>query len=192
MILGSAPVPAAAPSANPLKSVRNYLCQLENLDKPGAVDRLAQSGYDMLIVEPTFNIKSTRNFDARAMVKSLHDVKPGRIVLAYLNVGEAEDFRSYWGSEWHATDGKSPMPRGFSSPPTPMATTTPSWCDTGGPDGRISSSARARYWTNLWPMDSTASISIGSKPTTRMPWMTPPIAKSKRLSSAGSIPLRPQ
>ncbi|HEX4052835.1 MAG TPA: endo alpha-1,4 polygalactosaminidase [Tepidisphaeraceae bacterium] len=102
---------ADEPAESPLKSVKNFMVQLDDLDDAGAVDRLAKSGYDMLVVEPTFNIKGNGKFDAAAMVKSLHDGKPGRIVLAYLNIGEAESNRTYWREDWHvASAGESAHP----------------------------------------------------------------------------------
>jgi cysteinyl-tRNA synthetase len=129
------PARATAQAGNPLKSVRNYMCQLEDLDKPGTVDRLAQSGYDMLIVEPAFNLKSSENFDAKAMVKSLHAGKPGRIVLAYLAIGAAESFRTYWGTDWHAADGKISARPGFLLGPDP--------------DGDADTFL-VRYWRSRW------------------------------------------
>lgn len=104
---------ADEPAENSLKSVKNFMVQLDDLDDAGAVDRLARSGYDMLVVEPTFNIKGNDKFDATAMVKSLHDGKSGRIVLAYLNIGEAESNRSYWHDNWQAPSAGTPARPGF-------------------------------------------------------------------------------
>src|SRR5450755_1853003 len=110
---------ADEPAANPLKSVKTFMCQLDDLDDAGAVDRLARSGYDMLIVEPTFNIKGNEKFDAKAMVKSLHDGKPGRIVLAYVNIGEAESNRVYWHDDWHIASAGGPARPGYLLGPDP-------------------------------------------------------------------------
>jgi cysteinyl-tRNA synthetase, unknown class len=103
--------PAQEPAANPLKSVKTFMCELEGLDSPGAVKTLAESNFDMLVVEPTFLLKARANFDAKAMVQVLHQGKPGRIVLAYLNIAEAEPDRVYWESTWHGpADGEKPFP----------------------------------------------------------------------------------
>jgi cysteinyl-tRNA synthetase, unknown class len=104
---------ADEPAANPLKLVKNFMIQLDDLDDAAAVDRLAKSGYDMLVVEPTFSIKGNEKFDVKAMVKSLHDGKPGRIVLAYLNIGEAESNRSYWHDDWHVASAGTPARPGY-------------------------------------------------------------------------------
>jgi cysteinyl-tRNA synthetase len=97
----ASPAHAQPQTANPLASVKTFMCQLDGLDVPGAVRQLAQSDYDLLIVDPGFLSKDTPDFDAGGMVHALHQGKPGRIVLAYLNIGEAETDRVYWESTWH-------------------------------------------------------------------------------------------
>ena len=111
------------------------MCQLDDLDDAGAVHRLAKSGYDMLIVEPTFNIKGNEKFDAKAMVKSLHDGKPGRIVLAYLNIGEAESNRDYWHDDWNL--------------PSAGMSAHPPYLLAADPDGDATSFL-VRYWRANW------------------------------------------
>jgi cysteinyl-tRNA synthetase, unknown class len=125
------------PPAAPLKSVKTYMAQFGNLDRPGAIDRLAHSGYDMLIVDPTFNIKGTEDFDAKAMVKALHDGKPGRIVLAYMSIGEAERFRTYWGADWHVPPGTADEP------------VRPGYLLGPDPDGDEDCFV-VRYWRSRW------------------------------------------
>jgi cysteinyl-tRNA synthetase len=93
--------------------------QLDHLQNPDAVRGLASSGYDLLVIEPTFNIKGNENFNLKAMVKSLHDGKPGRLVLAYLDIGEAENTRTYWGTMWRTPGGANPGRPGFLLAPDP-------------------------------------------------------------------------
>jgi cysteinyl-tRNA synthetase len=139
---------ADEPAANSLKSVKNFMVQLDDLDDAGAVDRLAKSGYDMLVVEPTFNIKGNENFDVKAMVKTLHDGKPGRIVLAYLNIGEAESNRTYWHEDWHvASPGETPRP---------------GWLLAPDPDGDAANFL-VRYWRANWRHIFTNDNGIISK-----------------------------
>jgi cysteinyl-tRNA synthetase len=111
------------------------MIQLDDLDKPAAVEQLAKSGYDMLIVEPTFDVKGNESFDAKAMVKALHDGKPGRIVLAYLSIGEAESYRTYWKPQWHApANGQEGQPGYLLGP---------------DPDG-WNENYLVRYWRPRW------------------------------------------
>lgn len=88
----------------PLGDVRHWLCQTRGLTELGAVDALAESRYDMLVLDPTrtdWSSQETRVFDTRGMVQRLQnspasDGRHRKLVLAYLNVGYAEARRWYW------------------------------------------------------------------------------------------------
>jgi len=104
--------PGLQPTAQ-IKSVKNFMYQIEGLTDPAAVDKLAGSGYDMVIVAPTFDVKGNEKFHASSMVKALHDAKPGRLVIATLNIGQAENFRTYWTATWHGENSAGPAVPGY-------------------------------------------------------------------------------
>jgi len=110
---GSDSVPSATASeqgretsaqlAMPLERVIYWAYQLQDLSMPGAVDALANSHYDMLVLEPTRTDWSSddRYFDTKSMVTRLKgsfasDGVHRKLVLAYVDIGEAEDWRWYW------------------------------------------------------------------------------------------------
>ena len=108
------PTPDLAPTeiveAMPLSQVRYWAYQIQDLSDPGAVDKLANSHYDMLVLEPTRTDWSSddRDFDTMGMVSQLRDSKASdgihrKLVIAYIDIGEAEDWRWYWtwSQEWH-------------------------------------------------------------------------------------------
>jgi cysteinyl-tRNA synthetase len=79
---------------------------------PGAVDALVASPYDMLVLEPTRTDWSSddRYFDTKQMVQRLKNSRANdgvhrKLVLAYLDIGEAEDWRWYWdwSTDWDCT-----------------------------------------------------------------------------------------
>lgn len=77
--------------------------QIQDVAAPGAVDKLADSSYDMLVLEPTRTDWSSDDkfFDTRAMVDRLKrtygsDGVQRKLVIAYIDIGEAEDWRWYW------------------------------------------------------------------------------------------------
>ena len=87
----------------PLDQVRFWAYQLQGLSAPGAINALVNSHYDMLVLEPTRTDWSSddRTFDTRGMVawvkgSPASDGAHRKLVLAYVNVGEAEDWRWYW------------------------------------------------------------------------------------------------
>ncbi|NPV58782.1 MAG: glycoside hydrolase, end-alpha-1,4-polygalactosaminidase [Actinobacteria bacterium] len=108
--------------------VRTWAYQLQGLDEPGAVEALETSSYDMLVLEPTCTDWSggSRDFDTAGMVERLKRSPAGdgihrKLVLAYLDIGEAEDWRWYWtwSKEWETGE---PFPNdwpGFILAPDP-------------------------------------------------------------------------
>jgi len=95
-------------TAMPLTSVRTFSYVLANLAGSPEITEMAQSNYDMLIVDPTVTYNGNANFNMQAMVAQLHADHPGRVVLAYLDIGEAASFRSYWKSSWRAPAANHP------------------------------------------------------------------------------------
>ena len=86
-----------------LADVAYWAYQLQDISEPGAVDSLVGSDYDMLVLEPTRTDWSSDDklFDTRAMVARLKDSKANdgahrKLVIAYIDIGEAEDWRWYW------------------------------------------------------------------------------------------------
>lgn len=87
----------------PLPDVRFWAYQIQRISAPGAVDALANSRYDMLVIEPTRTDWSSedRDFDTRRMVENLkgtmaRDGVHRKLVIAYIDIGEAENWRWYW------------------------------------------------------------------------------------------------
>lgn len=87
----------------PLSRVKYWAYQIQKLDEPGAVEELARSHYDLLVLEPTRTDKDAdiASFDTRGMVEKLkntkaHDGLHRKLVIAYVDIGEAESWRWYW------------------------------------------------------------------------------------------------
>jgi cysteinyl-tRNA synthetase len=106
-------------TANPLKSVSTFMYQLQGLEDPASLEKLAKSPYDLLVVEPTLTLNDQNTFDAKAMVAALKAGKPGRLVIAYVDIGEAERFRTYWDKSWKPPTKKAPGSPAFLLAPDP-------------------------------------------------------------------------
>ncbi|MHC5112077.1 MAG: endo alpha-1,4 polygalactosaminidase, partial [Planctomycetota bacterium] len=96
-----------------LSRVRSWAYQIQGLENDGAIDALAASSYDLLVIEPTETDRENSDFDAAAMVdqlKSTNGATSGRrkIVVAYVDIGEAEDWRYYWRDDWSAPGEDDP------------------------------------------------------------------------------------
>lgn len=91
----------------PLAEARFWAYQIQNLDGEGAGDALEASRYDLLVLEPTRTQREDSGFETRKMVDRLKrspssDGIRRKAVLAYISIGEAEDWRWYWtwSKEW--------------------------------------------------------------------------------------------
>lgn len=85
-----------------LDGLRSWHYQLQSLD----IDRLAASTADLLVVDFSTSQgpdKAMRPLDAQDVERLRR--KPGggrRVVLAYLSIGEAEEYRYYWNASWRS------------------------------------------------------------------------------------------
>ncbi|HFQ14916.1 MAG TPA: hypothetical protein ENK41_01065, partial [Rhodobacteraceae bacterium] len=62
--------------------------------------KIASSAYDMVVIEPVFTERENTGFDITAAIGRLRQGHGKRLVLAYIDIGEAEEWRSYWRKNW--------------------------------------------------------------------------------------------
>jgi len=116
--------------------VSTWMYQIQWLDERATIDELDNTQYDMLVVEPGFNFIEDQ-YDVDYLVPSLKQKPNGdeRILLAYIDIGQAEDYRTYWESTWVA--------------PTATQTGIPDFLITIDPDG-WSGNYPVAYWDPAW------------------------------------------
>ena len=114
---------------NDLSDVRSFLYLIDPglfPDRQSFVATLASTDYDLLIIDLFWNEEQLTPTDLDALA-----LKPGgenRLVLAYLSIGEAEDYRFYWQEVWP------------SSPPAWLHAENPEW------EGNY----LVEYWDSGW------------------------------------------
>ncbi|WP_164860818.1 caspase family protein [Parasedimentitalea marina] len=119
-----------------LLNVQNWMFQLQDLDEDGAIEALAATEYDMLVIEAGYNFIDW-SYDTAQIIDRLK-VKPdgsSRLLLAYVDIGQAEDYRNYWLDDWVA--------------PTAHKRGHPDFMITIDPDG-WSGNFPVAYWDNNW------------------------------------------
>ena len=126
---------ACAQQPMALKDVKTFMIQEQGLDSRKAIIRLAESKYDLLIIDVLCTLKSGVNVDMAAMVRQLRQGHPGRIVLAYFPIAEAESERIYWSGAW-----KAPGAGHHGTPDFLLAADPEGWSDT----------YVVAYWDNRW------------------------------------------
>nr|WP_311530527.1 endo alpha-1,4 polygalactosaminidase [uncultured Ralstonia sp.] len=139
-----------------LAGVQTWMYQLQGMTTSAQIDTLNAQPYDMLVIEANNTIKGLENFNTVDMVARLHTKPDGsaRKVLAYIDIGEAEDFRTYWTSSWQAPTSTSPGtpdfiikadPDGWAGD-YPVAFWDPRWQALWlGPDGAVAQLAREGF-----------------------------------------------
>ena len=87
---------------NNIQGVSNYLCLLsdENFsDADQMLDSIAASNYDLVVIDLFFRDKMLTHQDLEKI--RLKQNGSRRVVLAYISIGSAENYRYYWQSEWN-------------------------------------------------------------------------------------------
>ena len=112
-----------------LAEARNFLYLINpdlNLDKQDFLSSIADTNYDLIIVDAFYDERALSERDVAAL--KVKDNGAKRLVIAYMSIGEAEDYRYYWQNDWKR------------NPPSWMAEENPNW------DGNY----KVRYWEPQW------------------------------------------
>ncbi|UCG15250.1 MAG: endo alpha-1,4 polygalactosaminidase [Phycisphaerales bacterium] len=131
----------------PLADVQFWGYQIQSLDAAGAIDALAASRYDMLVLEPTRTDGEMADFDTKAVVDRLkatpaHDGIHRKLIIAYVDIGEAEDWRWYW--TWSKEPEEEQIPETVDLPDD-----WPDYIVARDPDGWVGNYPVA-YWEPEW------------------------------------------
>jgi len=104
-LAGACVQPPRAPDPPRLARVESWGIQLQGLEYEGAIDRLEFAPYDMVVIDPTRTVRGLESFPTRDVVGRL---RKSKLCLAYINVGQAEDYRTYWRNHWKAPTEEGP------------------------------------------------------------------------------------
>jgi cysteinyl-tRNA synthetase len=107
--------------------------------KPAAVAKLKESGRDWIVLDATFAGDTPWE---RTDLDTIRSGKAGRKVVAYLSIGEAEDYRPYWQSEWVSNDKRTAA--------------APAWLGIENPDWK--GNYQVKYWNADWQKLMLAAI----------------------------------
>ncbi len=110
-----------------------YVLQADSLakTKSATIEKLAACNRDWIILDAAFNIDTPWE---RADLDAIRRGQPGRKTIAYLSIGEAEDYRPYWRKEWGT--GKK------------LTAAAPKWLGQENPDWK--GNYRVHYWHPEW------------------------------------------
>ena len=109
-VLASLLLCTGARLATPLSEIRSWAFQLQNVDPV----EIKLSPYDLIVIDYGFDRRNATAFP-REVVDLMRHRSDGRKrrILAYLSIGEAENYRYYWQDNWLA------VPPGWLRPENP-------------------------------------------------------------------------
>jgi cysteinyl-tRNA synthetase len=123
---------SAAPSGDRerlLDDVEHWLYVIDvNLD-PDTVDEIVESEHDLVVLDFIPSEQQNTDYPIGDVVDRLHEADHDKFVLAYIDIGQAEDYRVYWGEDWRIGD--------------------PDWIVANDPDGWEGNFPVA-YWREEW------------------------------------------
>jgi len=110
-----------------------YILQADSFakTKPVAVAKLKESGRDWIVLDATFAGDTPWE---QSDLDAIRSGKAGRKVVAYLSIGEAEDYRPYWQPEW-VSNGK-------------RTAAAPVWLGIENPEWK--GNYQVKYWNAEW------------------------------------------
>lgn len=119
-----------------LNEAQTWMYQIQELNEPGALATLAATNYPLLVLEPGQNFTDSP-YNMAEIISTLRTAPDGteRLLLAYVDIGQAEDYRDYWQSNWVA--------------PTADEGGDPEFLLTIDPDG-WSGNYVVAYWDTRW------------------------------------------
>ncbi len=117
-------------SITSLSQIKNflYLINPENYSsKTAFIDAVTATNYDLLIMDLFFH--DDTEFTSSGIEQLKNKANGGkRLVICYMSIGEAEDYRYYWQSDWESNK--------------------PSWLDEENPDWE--GNYKVKYWEKEW------------------------------------------
>ena len=118
-----------------------YVLQADSFakTKPAAVERLASSARDWIVLDAAFSSDTPWE---RTDLDAIRRGQTGRKVVAYISIGEAEDYRPYWRKEWGTRKN--------------LTAAAPAWLGTENPEWK--GNYRVKYWHAEWQKLMLAAI----------------------------------
>jgi cysteinyl-tRNA synthetase len=101
--------------------------------KAMAVTNLAACGRDWIVLDASYSSDEPWTAEDLAAIRA---GKPGRKIISYLSIGEAEDYRAYWNPAWDANHNGKPDPG------------APAWLLSQNPQWK--GNYRVKYWQPEW------------------------------------------
>ena len=112
-----------------LADIQTWLYLIDVNLEQDTINQIADSSHDMVVVDYISSETNNTDYPMSQVIDALHDSPHPKRVIAYIDIGEAESYRSYWQPGWRIGN--------------------PEWIITGDPDGWDENYPVA-YWYDEW------------------------------------------
>jgi cysteinyl-tRNA synthetase len=112
-----------------LEEVQSWLYLIDVNLEPETVREIVNSTYDMVVIDFISSEQENTDYPMASVVSQLHNAPHPKLVLAYIDIGQAEEYRTYWQPDWRIGD--------------------PEWIAGDDPDG-WEGNYPAAYWHDDW------------------------------------------
>jgi cysteinyl-tRNA synthetase len=186
------PTTPAAVALTSLTDVSQWLYLIDVDLEPETVDQIVASTYDMVVLDFISSEQNNEDFPMAELVELLHNAPHPKLVMAYIDIGEAEDYRTYWQPGWEIGDPEWIValdPDGWEGN-YPVAYWSDEYQDIWlGPEGYLQDIVDAGFdgvyldWVEAYSDENiiAAAEADGVDPVQEMIWWVGDIAESCRL-----------
>ena len=87
-------------SENWLNDMENWLYLIDVNLSNKTVDQIAASDYDMVVIDFISSESDNTDYPMAEVIAQLHNAPHPKKVIAYIDIGEAEEYRVYWDDSW--------------------------------------------------------------------------------------------
>ena len=83
-----------------LDEVTHWLYYIDvNLDDE-TLNQIVDSSYDVIVIDYIVSEENNTDYPLAEAIESMHNAEHPKLVIAYIDIGQAEDFRTYWQPDW--------------------------------------------------------------------------------------------
>lgn len=132
-----------------LDAVQHWVYVIQGLDRPDVAASLLESHFDLYVLEPTVSERGMEDFDIAGLVAGIraHNIAVRGVdplILAYVDIGQAEAWRWYFDPAWSDGDGA-------------LTDAAPDWITGTDPDNWVDNFPVA-FWHPDWQAVMTSGV----------------------------------
>lgn len=83
-----------------LERVSSWLYLIDVNLEHEIVEQIADSSYDMVVIDFIASESNNTDYPLSEVIDQFHKAAHSKLVIAYIDIGEAEDYRTYWQPGW--------------------------------------------------------------------------------------------